>query len=214
MRASIVACMILIGFIYFVSFVAKVENEPDFQNYTNIFLFTSIISMIFFSILSAVMYSRFVIDEYTGKKMILLSYPVDRKKILLSKIAVVVLFTTIAMIITSIPPFVIFSISESISPIVNDTLSLELLDSIFKTIILLSIIVNAISIIAMRIGFIYKSIPSTIVTAFILCAIFGNTIIGSFGNDTLNLALIGMFLAAGIAVTINLLIRINHIEVE
>ena len=215
MRASIIACMILIGFIYFVSFVAKVENEPDFQNYTNIFLFTSIISMIFFSILSAVMYSRFVIDEYTGKKMILLfSYPVDRKKILLSKIAVVVLFTTIAMIITSIPPFVIFSISESISPIVNDTLSLELLDSIFKTIILLSIIVNAISIIAMRIGFIYKSIPSTIVTAFILCAIFGNAIIGSFGNDTLNLALIGMFLAAGIAVTINLLIRINHIEVE
>lgn len=213
--ASIIACMVLIGFIYFVSFVAKVENEPDFQNYTNIFLFTSIISMIFFSILSAVMYSRFVIDEYTGKKRILLfSYPVDRKKILLSKIAVIVLFTTIAMIITSIPPFVIFSISESISPIVNDTLSLELLFSIFKTIILLSISVNGIGIIAMRIGFIKNSIPSTIVTAFILCAIFGNAFIGSFGNDTLNLALLGMFLAAGMAVTINLMKKINRIEVE
>lgn len=66
--SSLIACMILIGFIYFVALVAKVENEADFQNYTNIFLFTSIISMIFFSILSAIMYSRFVIDEYTGKK--------------------------------------------------------------------------------------------------------------------------------------------------
>ncbi|MEY9973200.1 hypothetical protein ABH966_003584 [Lysinibacillus sp. RC46] len=43
-----IGCMFLIGFIYFVAIVAKVENEPDFQNYSNIFLFTSIMSMFFF----------------------------------------------------------------------------------------------------------------------------------------------------------------------
>lgn len=215
MWSSIIACIILIGFIYFVSVVAKVENEPDFQNYPNIFLFTSIISMIFFSILSAVMYTRFVIDEYTGKKLVLLfSYPVSRKKILLAKIAVVVVFSTVAMIVSNVVSFVIFSITESISPIVNDTLSLELLLSIIKTIIILSISVNGISIIAMRIGFINKSVPSTIVTAFILCAIFGNAVIGSFGNDTLSLVLLGMVVAAGLAVTFNLMGKINRIEVE
>lgn len=213
--SSIIACIILIGFIYFVSVVAKVENEPDFQNYPNIFLFTSIISMIFFSILSAVMYTRFVIDEYTGKKLVFLfSYPVSRKKILLAKIAVVVVFSTVAMIVSNVVSFVIFSITESISPIVNDTLSLELLLSIIKTIIILSISVNGISIIAMRIGFINKSIPSTIVTAFILCAIFGNAVIGSFGNDTVSLVLLSMVVAAGIVVTFNLIEKINRIEVE
>lgn len=207
--------MILIGFIYFVALVAKVENEADFQNYTNIFLFTSIISMIFFSILSAIMYSRFVIDEYTGKKMILLfSYPINRKTILLSKIAVVVVFSTVSMMASNIPPIVIFSITESISPIVNDTLTLELLFSIIKTIIILSISMNGIALIAMRIGFINKSIPSTIITALVLCAIFGNAVIGSFGNSSLSLVLLGITITAGIFVTFNLMGKINRIEVE
>lgn len=213
--SSLIACMILIGFIYFVALVAKVENEADFQNYTNIFLFTSIISMIFFSILSAIMYSRFVIDEYTGKKMILLfSYPINRKTILLSKIAVVVVFSTVSMMASNIPPIVIFSITESISPIVNDTLTLELLFSIIKTIIILSISMNGIALIAMRIGFINKSIPSTIITALVLCAIFGNAVIGSFGNSSLSLVLLGITITAGIFVTFNLMGKINRIEVE
>lgn len=212
---SIIACMVLIGFIYFVAIIAKVENEPDFQNYTNIYLFTSIISMIFFSILSTTMYSRFVIDEYTGKKMILLfSYPINRKTILLSKIAVVVVFSTVSMMASNIPPIVIFSITESISPIVNDTLTLELLFSIIKTIIILSISMNGIALIAMRIGFINKSIPSTIITALVLCAIFGNAVIGSFGNSSLSLVLLGITITAGIFVTFNLMGKINRIEVE
>lgn len=213
--SSIIACLVLIGFIYFIAIVAKVENETDFQNYPNIFLFTSIISMIFFSILSAIMYCRFVIDEYTGKKMILLlSYPVNRKTILLSKIAVVVVFSTVSMIISNIPPIVIFSITESISPIVNDTLTLDLLFSIIKTIIILSISMNGIALIALRIGFINKSVPSTIVASLILCAFFGNAVIGSFGNSSLSLVLLGITIAAGIIVTFNLMGKVNRIEVE
>ncbi|MFT9818099.1 ABC transporter permease [Lysinibacillus sp. NPDC056185] len=215
MRLSMIGCMFLIGFIYFVAIVAKVENEPDFQNYSNIFLFTSIMSMFFFSILSATMFSRFVIEEYKGKKMILLfSYPVNRKKILLSKIAVVVVFSTASMIISNIPPIVIFSITESFSPIVNDTLSSELLFSVIKTIIILSIGMNGITLIAMRIGFINKSIPSTIVSALLLCALFGNAVIGSFEKSTLSLIILAISTAAGIIATMNLMGKINRIEVE
>ncbi|MFJ8100462.1 ABC transporter permease [Lysinibacillus sp. NPDC096212] len=215
MRLSMIGCMFLIGFIYFVAIVAKVENEPDFQNYSNIFLFTSIMSMFFFSILSATMFSRFVIEEYKGKKMILLfSYPVNRKKILLSKIAVVVVFSIASMIISNIPPIVIFSITESFSPIVNDTLSSELLFSVIKTIIILSIGMNGITLIAMRIGFINKSIPSTIVSALLLCALFGNAVIGSFEKSTLSLIILAISTAAGIIATMNLMGKINRIEVE
>ncbi|MDM5249184.1 ABC transporter permease [Lysinibacillus sp. G4S2] len=215
MKISMIGCLFLIGFIYFVAVVAQVENEPDFQKYSNIFLFTSIMSMFFFSILSATMFSRFVIEEYKGKKMILLfSYPVNRKKILLSKIAVVVVFSTASMIISNIPPIVIFSITETFSPIVNDTLSSELLFSVIKTIIILSIGMNGISLIAMRIGFINKSVPSTIVSALLLCALFGNAVIGSFEKSTLSLILLAISTAAGIIATMNLMGKINRIEVE
>lgn len=146
--------------------------------------------------------------------ILLFSYPINRKIILLSKIAVVVVFSTVSMMISNIPPIVIFSITESISPIVNDTLSLELLFSIIKTIIILSISMNGIALIAMRIGFINKSIPSTIITALVLCAIFGNAVIGSFGNSSLSLVLLGITITAGIFVTFNLMGKINRIEVE
>lgn len=215
MKLSMIGCMFLIGFIYFVAVVAKVENEPDFQNYSNIFLFTSIMSMFYFSVLSATMFSRFVIEEYKGKKMILLfSYPVDRKKILLSKIAVVVGFSTVSMIISNIPPIVIFSMTESFSPIVNDTLSSELLFSVIKTILILSIGMNGITLIAMRIGFINKSVPSTIVSALLLCALFGNAVIGSFEKSTLSLIILAISTVAGIIATMNLMGKINRIEVE
>lgn len=213
--ASVIACIGLIGFIYFVAYVAQVENEPDFQNYANIFLFTSVISMFVFCILSTVMYSRFVIEEYKGKKMLLMfSYPVSRKKVLLAKMAIVILFTTVAMILSMIPPFVIFSVTESFAPIVDDTLSLDLLLSIIKVLLVLSISVNGIGIIAMRIGFIKKSVPTTIVSSFALCGLFGNAIIGSFGNDVLLMVLLIVVLAAGTFVIIELMNKINQMEIE
>lgn len=213
--ASVIANVILVGFIYFVSYVAQVENELDFKNYTNIFLFVSIVSMIIYCVLSAVMYSRFIIEEYSGKRLLLMfSYPVNRKKVLFAKITLVAGFTTFATIASNIPPFVIFTITESISPIVDDTLSLELLLSIFKTIIVLAIAVNGISIIAMRIGFIKKSISTTIVTAFILCALVGNAVIGSYGNNMLLVGLLLVITAAGVIVALELSNKINEMEIE
>ncbi|MFF2481854.1 ABC transporter permease [Paenibacillus sp. NPDC058071] len=215
MSASLIICMVLVGFIYFISYVAKVENEVDFQKYPNIFLFTAIISMIMFSILSAVMYARFVIEEYSGKKLLLLfSYPINRKEWLLSKLAIVMGFTTTAMILCNIPPFLLFWLTESISPIVNDSLTLDLLFSMLKIIIVLSICVNGISLIAMRIGFIQKSIPTTIVASFILCALFGNAVIGSFGNDTILMLILLIIVAIGVMIILNLMNTVNRMEIE
>ncbi len=213
--ASIISGFVLIGFMYFVAYVAQVENEPDFQTYPNIFLFTSIVSMIIFSVLSSVMYARFVIEEYSGTRLLLLfSYPVNRKKVLLAKVGIVVLFTTIAMIICNIPAVLIFSLTESFIPIVNDTLSIGLVISIIKMILVLSISVNGICIIAMRIGFVKKSIPTTIVTSFILSAMFANVIIGSFGNDLLLFSLLIVVVAVGVFILWELMNKVNSMEID
>lgn len=213
--ASIMASILLTVFIYFISFVAKVENEPDFQNYSNIFLFTRVISMIFFSILSAIMYSRFIIDEYRGEKLILqFTYPAKRIRILLAKIGVVTVFTIVAILISNIPPFVIFSMTEVISPIVQDSLSQELLFSTLRSIIISTLIVNGIGIIAMRIGFIKNSIPTTIVTALILCATVGNLIVKSTDNTLISMNLLGIMVLISIAITIELMRKVDRMEVE
>lgn len=213
--ASIIFGIVLIGFMYFVAYVAQVENEPDFQTYPNIFLFTTIVSMIVFSVLSSVMYSRFVIEEYSGTRLVLLfSYPVNRKKVLLAKVGLVVLFTTVAMIICNIPAVLIFSLTESFIPIVSDTLSIGLLMSIIKMILVLSISVNGICIIAMRIGFVKKSIPTTMVTSFILSAVYANAMIGSFGNDAILFSLLTLVVAVSTFILWELMNKVNSMEID
>ncbi|WP_249716934.1 ABC transporter permease [Paenibacillus sp. J45TS6] len=213
--ASIIFGIVLIGFMYFVAYVAQVENEPDFQTYPNIFLFTTIVSMIVFSVLSSVMYSRFVIEEYSGTRLVLLfSYPVNRKKVLLAKVGIVVLFTTVAMIICNIPAVLIFSLTESFIPIVSDTLSIGLLMSIIKMILVLSISVNGICIIAMRIGFVKKSIPTTMVTSFILSAVYANAMIGSFGNDAILFSLLTLVVAVSTFILWELMNKVNSMEID
>ncbi|NMM51085.1 ABC transporter permease [Paenibacillus aquistagni] len=213
--ASAIACVCLIGFIYFVAYVAQVENEIDFQNYSNIFLFTSVVSMIVYAIMAAVMYSRFVIDEYRGKMMLLLfSYPISRKKMLLAKMLLIMSFTTLAMIVSNIPPLIIFSISETISPIVSDTLSTGLILNVVKTIFILGVSLNTICLVALRIGFAKKSVPATIVLSFVLCALYGNAIIASFGNDAVILALCLLMLIIGGAIVLELLNKVHRMEFE
>lgn len=213
--ASIIACIIMIAFIYFVAYVAQVENEKDFQNYTNIFCFTEIIGLFIFSILSSVMYVRLIINEYSANRIALLfSYPVSRKKILLAKLLVVFLFTAIAMFICTLIPLSIFCVSEYVSPIVADTFSARLLVSTFQTVIISVLAADCIGLISMRIGFIKKSVPITLITSFILTGIIGNVTIAVAENVILSFITCGVLIIALITIVIELMHKINHIEAE
>ncbi|MNY47826.1 hypothetical protein D3C86_1831230 [compost metagenome] len=96
----------------------------------------------------------------------------------------------------------------------HDTLSLNLLLSIVKTIIVLAVCVNGLSVIAMRIGFINKSVPTTIVMSFLLCSVVGNAVIGSFGNNAILLCLLAVVAAIGAGVILNLMNKVNRMEID
>lgn len=77
--SSAVMGMVLPAFTYFVAYMAQAEQEVQFMNYDNIFLFTSLMGILLFGILAAVMYARLIIEEYSGKRLALLfSYPGSR----------------------------------------------------------------------------------------------------------------------------------------
>lgn len=216
--ASGIACAVLLAFIYFVSYVAQVESgvhEEQFQNYTNIFRFTGTISLIIFSIMSATMYSRLIIDEYSGKRAALLfSYPVSRGKILLAKLLLVFVFTSVSMLICTAIPYIIFSITESVSPIVTqDTMTTGLILDTLKILVVAILAVGGIGIMAMRIGFIKKSVPAALITAFVLSAIYGNAALSA--NTLLSSLIIGgIGVVATIAIMVELTNKVNEMEVE
>ncbi|OME90443.1 ABC transporter permease [Paenibacillus amylolyticus] len=214
-KASAAVTLGLIAFVYFIAYVAQVEKEADFQTYPNILLFTSIISMICFSVLASVMYSRIVIEEYSGNRLTLLfTYPVNRKKMLLAKVILVSSFSTIAMIGGNLLALFIFTMTESVAPIVNDKMSLNLVLSMILTIVILSISASVCSIAAMRIGFVRKSVPSAIVSALLLCALIGNLVIGSAQNQLLLFFLALIMIALGVFIVMELMNRIHTMETE
>jgi len=213
--ACIAILIFLTAFIFFIANVAHIENDVEFQNYKNIYVFVGIMSMIIFSILIAVMYTRFIISEYTGKRLALLfTYPISRKKIFLAKIFVVFLFNTVSMLLCNAISFIIFNISESISPIVNDTLTQDLLISAIISIVTMVTATNAIGLISMRIGFIKKSVPTTLVTSFILAGLVGNTAISAAGNIFLSIVIIVVSISAVVIIITELAQKINRMEVE
>ena len=217
--ASAISCLVLLGFIYLIANAAQLEDSSSreivFRSYTNIFRLIGIISLVVFSTMSAIMYSRLIIGEYTGKRAALLfSYPVSRSKILLAKLLLVFVFTSVSMLICTTIPYIIFSITESVSPIVvQDVMTMDLLIDALKTSGIAVIALGGIGIVSLRIGFIQKSVPTTLISAILLSAIYGNASINT--NDILSSVLIsGIGLIAAIIVMTELSNKVNKMEVE
>ncbi len=161
--------------LYMFAYMSRIGSDGEFFDYIGILSIISSINMACFCVLGSVMHSRFIIDEYLGKRAVLLfSYPIERKKMFYSKFLLVTLFTVGGMILSNLIMFVIFFLSESIFPIVNDNLSISIINkSIFIT-LLMAIIAGGFSAISVLIGFRRKSVPTTIVVAVILCALVTN----------------------------------------
>ncbi len=217
--ASAVSCVVLLGFIYLIANAAQLEDssarEIAFRSYTNIFRLIGIISLVIFSIMSATMYSKLIIGEYTGKRAALLfSYPVSRNKILLSKLLLVFVFTSVSMLICTAIPYIVFSITESVSPIVvQDVMTMGLIEDALKTLGVSVLALGGIGIVSLRIGFIQKSVPTTLISALLLSAIYGNTAINA-NNILFRILISGIGVVVTVTVIVELSNKVNKMEVE
>ncbi|MDF2923522.1 MAG: hypothetical protein K0R57_2436 [Paenibacillaceae bacterium] len=217
--ASAISCVVLLGAIYFIASAAQLEDSNTsqiaFRSYANIFRLIGIISLVIFSTMSGIMYSRLIIGEYTGKRVALLfSYPVSRSKILVAKLLLVFVFTSVSMLICTAVPYIVFSITESVSPIVvQDVMTAALLVDSLKTSSIAVLALGGIGVISLRIGFIHKSVPTTLISSILLSAIYGNAAINA--NAILSSVLIsGVGLVVAVAVTVQLSNKVNKMETE
>lgn len=213
--SSAVFGIVLLIFPYFIAYAAKAEQEVQFMNYGNIFLFTSAISILLFGIFSSTMYARLVIEEYSGKRLALLfSYPVGRKKTFAAKILIVFLFVMASMLLCTILPIGIFITTESFAPIVPDTMTSNIVITAFANMMISFVAVSAIGLLSMSIGFVKKSVSVTLISAFILSGLYGNIAINRAGNIVVSLLIVGVSLIAILTVLFALSHKINHMEVE
>ena len=215
LMTSFILGIVVLIFTYFVANVAQIEHKTEFMNYGNILRFSCVIGIILFGILSAVMSNELVIKEYSGKRLALLfSYPVNRKKIFLGKVWIILLFAFLSTLLAVGIPITIFLVTESIKPIVSDIITINLLVDTFGMIAFSALSVSAIGVFAMGIGFIRKSITVTLISALLLAGVYGNIAIRTGGNLLSLLYIIGASFIGVTAVIIMLSSKINHMEAE
>ncbi|WDV48025.1 hypothetical protein PV797_10095 [Clostridiaceae bacterium M8S5] len=211
--ALAVISIVMTGFLYMIAIIAKVENDLEFQKYETLLKMHTGVTFIVFSVFSVVLFSKFVIEDYSRQKALLLfSYPVSRTKIFCAKIFLVVSFITVGFLISTLLPNSLFFITENIKPILSGSISIQLVQSQIIRIINFILIIITTGFISLRIGFINKSISTTIVTAIILSVIFGNVLIGLSANIYVFVAVIILFvIGLGFAISTNHII--NRMEV-
>jgi ABC-type transport system involved in multi-copper enzyme maturation permease subunit len=208
----------MLAFLYLFAYAPKLDpNDKDlgiFLGYNNLIPLFGVLNMAAFCVLSAVMYSKFVIEDYSGKRPVLLfSYPVSRRKILFSKLSVVSIFTIFSMIISNLIIFLIFGITDEFMHLVNGSITSGNILQAIKITLFMAIIAASIGIISTGIGFIKKSIPTTIVSAVLMASLMSNVVVNTTAKMNA-MYLFGLFMIlVAILFSISLIRKVNLMEV-
>ncbi len=219
MIATLIITITMLGFLYLFAYAPMLEpTDKDmaiFSGYKNLIPLFGVLNMAVFCVLSAVMYSKFIIEEYTGKRLILLfSYPVSRKIIILSKLSVINIFIVISMIISNFIIFLIFGIAENFMHLVNEKFTLAIMLQAIETTLIMSFIAASIGTVAVGIGFIKKSVPTTIVAAVLIASLMCNIVANTTSSKTVMYTFAMIMILIGILFSMILIKKVNSMEVE
>ncbi|QUI23317.1 ABC transporter permease [Vallitalea pronyensis] len=86
--------MVTIGFVALVYYTANNPKEQAFGSYEELIAVAGTFINVIFIVFAGVLLSKFIIDEYRDKTIYLMfTYPVNRKKLILSKLLIIGIFT-------------------------------------------------------------------------------------------------------------------------
>lgn len=217
--ATLILTIVMIGFLYLfaaIPFLEETQTDIEmFMTYDSIATLVCMISMVSFSILSSVMYARFIVEEYAGNKVILLfSYPVNRRNILWAKIAVVFFFTLLSMLLSGLATFAVFYATEFFMPLCQDTLTLFTIVKTASLLLVYSLMSCALAVISLWFGLWKKSTPATIVSGTIIVTVVCNFL--AVGISNMLLATIALIIGIVIALVLitGIASKISTMEVE
>lgn len=182
-KAALRADIITIGIIFLAIAVdLKTGDGPTFSSLSDAFYMTGLIVKGIFTIFASVLISRYIIDEYSNKTInLMFMYPINRKKIMLSKLLVIVLFTFSVMVISNIFINSAVYIFNMFVKSIKDNLTLNMVINNLIHIVINSAYYSFLSLTVLYVGMKKKTSASVIVTAIILTSIL------SSGSKTLRL---------------------------
>ncbi|MFY0162534.1 ABC transporter permease [Bacillus anthracis] len=199
-KRAIIANIVILALMIFVSIIAQVEGDAEIRNPETILLMASTIVRATFIIFGSVLIARLIIGEYKDKTILLMfSYPINRKKMMASKLAITAIVTFITVIVSNILVVGIFFGIDSYFSILPNSFTVDQLMQEGIKLVPLAIATAGMCLIPLYFGMRKRSVPTTIVSSLIVVAIAMNNN-PSFSTATflplqLALAAIGVVIA-------------------
>lgn len=127
-KSAIITNFIVAAVLVAALFISKAEGELAFQNYPE--ALSAIDSMVrgTFIIFASTLISKLIISEFKNKTITtLFLYPINRKKLIAAKLAIVIVFTFCAIIISNVFITAVFSFVSNSFNFIPDTLTVAMI---------------------------------------------------------------------------------------
>lgn len=175
-KRAIIANIVILALMIFVSIIAQVEGDAEIRNPEAILLMASTIVRATFIIFGSVLIARLIIGEYKNKTILLMfSYPINRKKMMASKLAITAIVTFITVIVSNILVVGIFFGIDSYFSILPNSFTVDQLVQEGIKLVPLAIATAGMSLIPLYFGMRKRSVPTTIVSSLIVVSIAMNS---------------------------------------
>ncbi|QIW20991.1 ABC transporter permease [Bacillus thuringiensis] len=175
-KRAIIANIVILALMIFVSIIAQVEGDAEIRNPETILLMASTIVRATFIVFGSVLIARLIIGEYKNKTILLMfSYPINRKKMMISKLAITAIVTFITVILSNILVVGIFFGIDSYFSILPNPFTVDQLMQEGIKLVPLAIATAGMSLIPLYFGMRKRSVPTTIVSSLIVVLIAMNS---------------------------------------
>jgi len=178
-RGVILANVLIVLFMCFISYVTRLEGEPIFTGLSEALSVIGTFVRVTFVVFASVLFAKLIIDEYKNNTIsVLFTYPIQRKKLILSKILLIMGITFIVIVVSNVFVAGSFVIVNQYFHFVQDELTSDLISSELINIVVQSIAATGMSLISLYFGMRKKSVPATIVSSLLIVGV-----INSNNND-------------------------------
>ncbi|CAH2716186.1 hypothetical protein BACCIP111895_03370 [Neobacillus rhizosphaerae] len=195
-----IADLIIMGLLCVIYFAEKSEGTFAYGSYESAFTMIGSIIRPTFIIFAAVLISRLIIDEYKSNSITLMfMYPINRKKVMISKLTIVACFTFLTIFLSNILLGSVFYLVDSYLHFVPEALTVEVLKDSLFSMTLEAVASAGMALIPLYFGMRKKSVPATIVSAIIMVSLTSSSTNGvnlfAYIAIPISLAAIGSLIA-------------------
>lgn len=164
----------ILGFLCLIFFVERSESNTIFDNYEMVFRIMSTFINATFIIFAGFLISKFIIEEYKTKTInLLFTYPINRKKLIISKVIIVSVFTFSSIVLSSVLIFSGFYFIQSVTHTTIGELSFKFISQQFIFSIITALTTSITALVPLYFGLRKKSVPVTMIASFlIVCLLY------------------------------------------